>query len=52
MFASLAEAVLGRFGPFVVPVVLFSGGVAVYALLWLFYRWRDGRGVKEAGPRE
>ena len=42
MLTSVAETVLRRFGPFVVPVALFFGGVAVYVLLWLFYRWRDG----------
>jgi hypothetical protein len=52
MLASLAEAVLRRFGPFVVPVVLFAGGVAAYALLWLFYRWRDGGSVEESEPRQ
>jgi hypothetical protein len=42
MLASVAGDVLSRVGPFIIPVVVFAGGVAAYAVLWLFYRWRDG----------
>ncbi len=42
MLASVVGDVLSRVGPFIIPVVVFTGGVAAYALLWLFYRWRDG----------
>ncbi|WP_424019050.1 hypothetical protein ACOZ4N_06150 [Halorientalis pallida] len=52
MFASVAGDVLGRVGPFVIPVVLFAGGVVVYALLWLFYRWRDGAVIDDDAPEE
>jgi hypothetical protein len=46
MFASVVGDVLSRVGPFVIPVVVFAGGVTAYALLWLFYRLRD-RAVTE-----
>ena len=53
MLVSVAGDVLGRVGPFVIPVVLFAGGVIVYALLWLFYRWRDGAVAgDDAAPEE
>lgn len=34
--------VLETVGPFAIPVVLFAGGVLVYALLWYYQRLRDG----------
>lgn len=52
MFASVAADLLSRFGPFVVPVVLFVGGVVAYALLWWFYRWRDGSVLEESSVSE
>ncbi|WP_193767635.1 hypothetical protein [Halorientalis pallida] len=52
MLSSVAGDVLSRVGPFVIPVVLFAGGVAAYALLWLFYRWRDGDVVEDGATEE
>lgn len=50
MLSSVWADLLARVGPFVVPVVLFVGGVAAYVLLWLFYRWRDGSVIEEPSP--
>ena len=51
MFAWLVADPVREVGPFVIPVVLFAVGVTGYALLWLFYRWRDGERTDRAdGP--
>jgi hypothetical protein len=34
--SSLLDGLLSAFGPFLIPVVLFVGGVAFYILLWWF----------------
>ncbi|MFB6083695.1 MAG: hypothetical protein ABEJ94_05570 [Halorientalis sp.] len=52
MLASVAAELSSRLGPFLVPIVLFALGVAAYALLWLFYRWRDGAHGDDSIPEE
>lgn len=34
----VVDALVETVGPFLVPVALFFGGVAVYVLLWLWQR--------------
>ncbi|MFB6179234.1 MAG: hypothetical protein ABEI77_05870 [Halorientalis sp.] len=37
MMSPLVESLLRRFGPFLIPVVVFGLGVVGYGLLWLYF---------------
>jgi len=45
MSASLWADLFARFGPFLIPAVVFAVGVVFYGFLWLLTRWRDGEGT-------
>lgn len=46
MAEALLADLLRRFGPFLVPVVVFAAGVVGYGVLYLYYQWRDGDAPK------
>ena len=46
----LVDALLGAFGPFLFPVLLFAAGAVGYGVLFLVARLRGSSGTVEWGP--